>query len=125
MFSKDHFQHLEKMISDNSIACQEAIKKYMKETIELLEKSCHEKIEVLEKSHNREIELLKCDIDELRKIIDNDVKVSLSPDKTKNDGCEPFYCNLCCKKFPTQKALSRHNNTKNHKQLEIKINKGA
>ena len=170
MFSEDKFQHLEKMISDN-IANQEAIREFMKETIE----SCNHKIESLEKSYNQKISTLECSIaenkkyiDELRKTIDDlkltilqyeqrlskcEINVGLevmdfiknkyniinqvntsqdvpsAPSSLDNSGedeilssnkLKPFHCDLCCKNFQTQRDLSRHNNTKKHKQLEIK-----
>jgi hypothetical protein len=163
MFSGDKFQHLEKMISDN-IANQEAIREFMKETIE----SCNRKIELLEESYNQKISTLECNIVELRKTIE-DLKLTILQYEQRLSKCEinvglevmdfiktkyniidqvntlqdkpstssslgnsgeeenllssklkTFHCDLCCKNFQTQRDLSRHNNTKKHKQLESK-----
>lgn len=43
----------------------------------------------------------------------------LSADETNNKLIS-FHCHLCNKNFQTERALVRHNNTKKHKQLEIK-----
>jgi len=55
MITGDHFQQIEKMISDN-ISSQESIREFIKETLKI---------------YDQKISLLQDNIEELHKIIDN------------------------------------------------------